>query len=236
MASDLLTRLREAKEGSRGAYAEPFPVAYLHECLNYDPRTGRLVWRIRPLSHFAKAGDRSSAHLHAIFNTQHAGTDAGGITGGYFALTLDRVRIQAHRAAWAMMTGKWPSFFIDHINGDRRDNRWDNLREATRAENCRNAKLSAKNTSGFKGVRASGRKWTANIRDGRRQLYLGVYDTPYEAHAAYCAAAIRLHGQFARKDTLTAKEATDDGANKSSQRRSSGTRAPDGRRRLDDRA
>ncbi|MCI0598731.1 MAG: HNH endonuclease [Beijerinckiaceae bacterium] len=94
--------------------------------------------------------------------------------------------------------GAWPIAQIDHINGDRADNRFLNLREATRTENAWNAKLRSDSHSGFKGVRRHKRRWCAYIKVSGKQKHLGSFATPEEAHDAYCRAAREHHGQFAR--------------------------------------
>ncbi len=89
---------------------------------------------------------------------------------------------------------------IDHINGDRLDNRRQNLRPARPSENCSNRPKPSNNTSGFKGVsfdRRTGR-WVATIGLNRRQVWLGRHDTAEQAARAYDAAALQLHGAFAR--------------------------------------
>ena len=111
-------------------------------------------------------------------------------------------------------TGKWVSVFmhrrvmgiehgdprrVDHIDGNGLDNRRKNLRPCSHAENMRNCKKSATNKSGFKGVcwRAKAKKWAAHIHFNGKQKFLGLFETPNEAHEAYKEAAISLHGQFA---------------------------------------
>jgi hypothetical protein len=88
----------------------------------------------------------------------------------------------------------------DHIDGDGLNNRRSNLRIATTSENQRNRGLSANNTSGFKGVSWQKRtkKWRAEIRSNGVYWWLGDFDTPEAAHAAYVAASERLHGEFGR--------------------------------------
>lgn len=89
---------------------------------------------------------------------------------------------------------------VDHINGDGLDNRRANLRLASLSENNRNQRLAARNTSGFKGVtwHARQQRWQAQIKSGGKCFYLGLFDNRQEAHAAYCDAAKRMHGEFAR--------------------------------------
>lgn len=99
-----------------------------------------------------------------------------------------------HRAGWLLQTGEWPSKSLDHINGDRKDNRWCNLREATPSENRLNlAKTTEKGS--LRGVTRYYRKFKAQIKvpGDSAPTYLGLFDTEQEAHNAYCAAKLRLH-------------------------------------------
>lgn len=88
---------------------------------------------------------------------------------------------------------------VDHINHDQLDNRRENLRVCTKAENMCNTKLYSSNSSGYKGVsKMSGSsKWKATIFKNRKAYHLGMFDDPALAHAAYMEAATRLHGKFA---------------------------------------
>lgn len=92
-----------------------------------------------------------------------------------------------------------PTEFVDHINGNGLDNRRENLRLATHQQNLANQKLAKHNTSGYKGVSWNWRakKWVARIQVNRKNLYLGSFDTPEQAHEAYCKKAIELYGEFA---------------------------------------
>lgn len=87
---------------------------------------------------------------------------------------------------------------VDHINGDTLDNRRCNLRLATPAQNGRNRGKYPNNTSGFKGAFYHYGRWQAGIRVDGKLMYLGTYNTPEEAHAAYCEAAKKYHGEFWR--------------------------------------
>lgn len=89
---------------------------------------------------------------------------------------------------------------IDHVNGNGLDNRRENLRLATRSENCANRGKQSNNKSGYKGVHWNNekQKWVAFIGFKRKKFYLGQYDTPEEAYEAYCEKAIELHGKFVR--------------------------------------
>jgi hypothetical protein len=89
---------------------------------------------------------------------------------------------------------------VDHINGDKLDNRKINLRLVTRQQNALNLSLAKNNKSGFKGVSwcNSSRKWKATIAYKRQRYHLGFFNTPEEAYATYCEASERLHGEFGR--------------------------------------
>jgi hypothetical protein len=102
----------------------------------------------------------------------------------------------AHRLAWLHVHGRHPDGHIDHINGDKTDNRIANLRECSAGENIRNQPCRA--ACGFKGVRPNKKRWSARIRVNNRKYHLGTFDTPEEAGAAYDEACLRLHGEFGR--------------------------------------
>jgi len=152
------------------------------QLFSYNPNTGDLTWRVN-------RGARA-----------RAGNAAGWENGeGYLRTSVNRKRYLTHRLAWLVHYGSWPQDFIDHINGDRSDNRLVNLREASRAENGRNRGANRNNTSGYKGVswHKSSRRWVANVYGEAGNRHLGCFNTPEEAHAAYCAAAAELYGEFA---------------------------------------
>jgi len=111
------------------------------------------------------------------------GMKLSGIAGslgnkGYIRLKVDGRQYQAHRVAWLIMTGEWPENDIDHINHDRADNRFINLREATCMENARNQKLRKTNKSGVCGVRLNKKKtkWDAQIQVVGKIIHLGAFD------------------------------------------------------------
>lgn len=115
---------------------------------------------------------------------------------GYLQIRINGRLYLAHRLAFLWMTGDWPPNHTDHINGRRLDNRWSNLRPATRRLNTANTPRRSDNLSGYKGVRfhQGSRKWQARVN----QISLGIFDTPEEAYAAYCTAARAAFGEFAR--------------------------------------
>lgn len=128
-------------------------------------------------------------------------TRVGEIAGslsktGYLTICIRGKNYYCHRLAWLLMTGSWPIEHIDHVNGDRIDNRWINLRAATPSQNQQNRlRLSVKNTSGFTGVywSASTGKWAAEIKIDRIKVRLGYFDEPAAAHEAYARAKAVLH-------------------------------------------
>jgi len=87
---------------------------------------------------------------------------------------------------------------VDHINGNGLDNRRENLRVANKMQNQYNSARQHNNRLGLKGVHKNGRRYRAQIRADGVKHNLGYFDTAEEAHAAYCEAAKRLHGEFAR--------------------------------------
>jgi hypothetical protein len=104
--------------------------------------------------------------------------------------------IKMHRVIMSAATG----IGVDHKDGDGLNNRRVNMRIASHAQNMRNRRKQANNKTGFKGVSlhsASG-SWRASIKKNRKQLHLGYFTTPEQAHAAYREAAAKLHGEFAR--------------------------------------
>lgn len=174
---------------------KPLPsLEYLKPCLDYSPDTGALTWKERPIEHFK---DKQAI---STWNTRFAGKDAGTVNSkGYLAIRISGTSYLAHRLAWKLSTGDDPAEHIDHINGDKLDNRLCNLREATRPQNSRNRASQSNNTSGFKGAFWHKRdsKWVAQIRINGKKKHLGYFPTPEAAHHAYCQAATKYHGEFA---------------------------------------
>jgi hypothetical protein len=128
------------------------------------------------------------------------GASAGVVKGcirpdGYGQISVNRKRELTHRLVWLWVHGYLP-YQIDHIDGDKLNNRIDNLREATTSQNHGNTVKSIRNKSGFKGVRQRNKRWAASIKILGVATYIGTYATPEEAHAAYCAKAREIHGEF----------------------------------------
>jgi HNH endonuclease/AP2 domain len=156
--------------------------ARLTEVLAYNPNTGIFLWKVSPMGRIK------------------IGQSAGSInTNGHRQITLDRQHFVAHRLAWFYIYAEWPDDEIDHEDLNKDNNAIDNLREATHSENCRNRKASPlTNTSGYKGVTWHCNKWHAQIKHNTKVFYLGSFDEPTEAHAAYVEASKKFHGEFGR--------------------------------------
>lgn len=112
---------------------------------------------------------------------------------GYVRFYAHGKLFYAHRVAWFLHHGEWPVEDIDHINGDRSDNRIVNLRAATRRENNQNMAINSRNKTGFLGVCELNGKFRAHICVDYRNRSLGVFETPQEAHRAYCEAKKNIH-------------------------------------------
>lgn len=140
----------------------------INRLLAYNPFTGDLS-RKTTTSQF-KSGDKAG-WINAI---------------GYRCLSIERKTYLAHRVAWLLSTRSWPKDQIDHINHNRADNRWCNLREATRRENQRNVSLASSNTSGYTGVFWSKqrKRWQARITIDDKQIHLGFYLSKDDAISA----------------------------------------------------
>ena len=147
----------------------------LRYVLSYDPETGVFRWRV----------PRSGVERHAVAGTIDR--------AGYRIICVDHRRYFAARLAYFYMTGLWPSPTVDHINRDRSDDRWSNLREASYAEQALNRDLVRPVNPGLPvGVyRNPWRIWSQIMRDGV-PIYLGSFASVSEARAAYVEAAAIL--------------------------------------------
>jgi len=153
------------------------PVELLRAAVNYDASSG-VFTRLT-----ASPGHR-------------VGEEMGWVNrNGYCRTRIGNQTYSLHRMAWAYVYGRWPADQIDHINGDRSDNRIENLREANAYENGQNLKKKKHNKSGFIGVtwHKKQKMWCAQIMYMRHQNHLGFFDSPEAASKAYLEAKSKLH-------------------------------------------
>jgi hypothetical protein len=150
--------------------------ATLKELLNYSPETGEFTW------------------LKSIGGKSKTGLLAGTLNSlGYRKIIIWGKEYKAHRLAWLYTHGSFPEGQIDHINGVRKDNKIDNLRAVTNAENTRNGKRRCTNTSGVTGVSwfKLNEAWGAYINDNGKKLFLGLFEDLFSAVAARKTAEIK---------------------------------------------
>lgn len=190
--------------------AEPVALALpddIHKLLAYDPASGMLVWKHRPISLF-RDGYRTADAEARSWNRRYSGQPAFTSVNnhGYRHGTIFGKSYQAHRVIWAIVHGHWPLGEIDHINGDRTDNRLVNLRDVPPAENRKNQTRSVKNTSGATGVHwcNTWSRWVAKIMVDRKTKVIGTFKSFEEAKAAREAASKKMgfadgHGKEARQ-------------------------------------
>jgi hypothetical protein len=150
----------------------------LKELLRYDPQTGEFFWRVR--TGRALIGMRAGCVHH----------------DGYRVICIQGKLYYDGRLAWLYVYGHFPKEHIDHKNRDKLDCRIANLREATDRQSLANRKIMGNSRNGFKGIQKSRNKWVARIWSNGARLYLGTFATPEAAHAAYRAAAKKLHGEY----------------------------------------
>lgn len=149
----------------------------LKSVFSYDPTTG-LFTRIMAISKKSKIGD--------IVTTKNR--------SNYIVLRLDGELHYCHRLAWLYMTGKYPTNHIDHINGNPSDNRFCNLRDVSQSINHQNLHRPHRdNKTGFIGVTRDKKRWSASIHINGKRVFLGNFDTPELAHAAYIEAKRANH-------------------------------------------
>jgi hypothetical protein len=158
----------------------------LKDRLSYDPETGIWVWLVA-----------------------HRGIRKGSVAGharkdGYLIISFDDCRYLAHRLAFLYMEGVMPAGDVDHIDRDKSNGRWSNLRHATKSQNEGNTPARVTNLLKVKGVSRQARSgrnpskpFQARITIGGKQKSLGYFATPEEAGAAYAEAARQHFGEFA---------------------------------------
>lgn len=162
---------------------------YLSECFDYNKNTGELFWKARPIHHF------KSLKGQQTFNGQFAGKKSGRVNStGYFRITVSGKDMLNHRIVIALETGVIPTDEVDHINGIRTDNRYENLRVVSRQINSKNMKLYTTNTSGISGVSWNKRKskWKSVIWFNCVEKHLGYFDSIIDAFNARVIAEVNM--------------------------------------------
>ena len=166
---------------------------YLQECFEHDNEDGKLYWNIRPLHHFD-----DNERIMEGFNTQFGGKVVGRIDkAGYYRTKIKNTNPAVHRIIWKMYRGEDPKYFIDHINGNRSDNRIENLRDIPHGHNTINLNgLKENNNTGYTGVSKvrSGRYRSYTNVDGKQKI-IGTYNTPEEAALSYQLKILEVYGE-----------------------------------------
>ena len=144
--------------------------------LEYNPTSGVFTWKV-------KSGRSKEGKVAGYVRTD-----------GYVSIGYKRRAYLAHRLVFLYMTGSLPIAEVDHINNNRQDNRFENLRQVDSKQNKENRKSANSNSKyGFLGVTKNHNRYMAHLCHNRKSLYLGTYDTPEEAHAAYLKVKRELH-------------------------------------------
>lgn len=152
-------------------------VEELRRVLAYDPESGVFKWRVT-LSRRAVSGKRAGSKN----------------TIGYIEIGIANVSYLAHRLAWLYVTGEWPQNEIDHRDGSRANNSFANLRDIPHAGQQQNYRRARRDSIlGYLGVSRNGKRFSATIQLSGKRTYLGTFDTPRAAHAAYVAEKRRIH-------------------------------------------
>lgn len=165
-------------------------LSYVSGLVEINLSTGKILWKPRPQS------DPDASR----WNTRHAGKEAGG-TGsgdGYRRIQVifdgRKYGVRCHRLIWFAAHGPGMPEMLDHMNGDRSDNRLFNLRPADKQLNAENQRTArSDNSLGVLGVSPHGNKFRAVIRSKGKRYHLGLFDSPEQAHAAYVDAKRRVH-------------------------------------------
>jgi HNH endonuclease len=133
----------------------------LKELLSYDPKTGLFTWNL-DRNERIKKGEQAGTIDHK----------------GYVRIRIGNKKYRAHRLAYLYMTGEWPTTILDHINRNRSDNKWSNLRPVTERYNYYNASDNRNNSSGVRGVhwQKGINRWVAKIGEHHRKCFARFED------------------------------------------------------------
>lgn len=151
----------------------------LRELFDYDSSTGIMRWKQR---------------RRGVRRTLIAGCISVQNNHPHIIIGIDNKIYLMHRLVWLYVYGVWPTYFIDHINGDSTDNRIANLRDIPQSLNMQNRKgATRRNKIGLAGVHARDGKFRASVRLNGKAIHLGVFDTKESAHKAYIAGKRKYH-------------------------------------------
>lgn len=161
---------------------------YLRSLIEYFPETGSFIWK-----------DRTNSQWNGKWSGKEAGWLRKGKGGPYKQVGIDEEKYYAHRLVWLYVYGYLPEQ-VDHIDGNRLNNKLSNLREAKGSQNHYNKKIMSNNTSGYKGgfYCRQKKKWCARIQVDGKSKHLGFFNCPTAAHISYYHGAKKHHGEFAR--------------------------------------
>lgn len=174
----------------------------LQKLLRYNSETGELLWSRRSGEDFTPTPARTREWQQKWWNKRFADTPVGSVSNeGYLCARILGGTYKVHRLIWKLVHGVDPDF-VDHINGNRSDNRLCNLRSVPKGENSRNLGVRAGKEEGDVGVSYHGKRWRARITASGRLVQLGTFDTKDEALAARRAAETMLgyHPNHGRKN------------------------------------
>lgn len=169
--------------------------AYLLECFIYEAHSGKLLWKLRPVSSFALTNNRTSEQIARMWNKRFPGTEAAHANNQeYQRVGLNGKKYLAHRIIYKILHGIDP-VFIDHISGGRAENLPNNLRSVSHTDNMRNSKINSSNKSNASGVYFHSTKgcWAAQIGVNGKKIHLGYFTEKQEALTKRSAAE-KLYG------------------------------------------
>lgn len=173
---------------------EELTASIARELLDYNPATGLLFWKVRKPNLFDRFNTKPEAYCKT-WNKRYANKPAFTAKGthGYFAGAILKHQLTAHRVIWLLHFGYWPKGEIDHIDGDRGNNRISNLRTVDRLGNCQNLAKRRNNTSGTTGVTWMKRQkyWRASIGQKRKHIIIGMFEHKSDAIEARKAAELK---------------------------------------------